>query len=116
MNAAIPVIEIALNADAARAGRPNGKVGAANAFRCDQVRPEFLVRIVVAALAHEVKVEFSEYARKSIGIVKFKGFAVACADLNFVTRGRRRSSLVLWQNGFEKAFRTQFHGFDNDRR
>src|SRR5216684_854217 len=81
MDAAVPTIEVADDADAARAGRPDGKVDAANAFEGDEMRAEFLVGVVVATFAHEIQVELGEDARKSVGVVEFKRLAVVRAAL-----------------------------------
>src|SRR5207244_3214314 len=113
MDTAVPAIEVADDADPASAGRPDGKLNAADACERDEVRAELLVSVVMAAFAHEIQVKLGEDAGKSIRIVKLKSFAVMGADLNSVDAGWRRASVACWQDSFKKAFGAQFHRFDN---
>src|SRR3984893_13827942 len=45
MDAAVPAIEIAYDADAPRAGSPNGEMHAADAFECDHVGAAVFVSV-----------------------------------------------------------------------
>src|SRR5947207_7536248 len=90
MDAAVPAIEVAHNTDAPRAGGPDCEVNAADAFECDQVGAEFLVSIVMAALAHQIQIELAEHHGKGIGIEDFEGLAEGRASLNLVDRKSTR--------------------------
>ena len=94
MDAAVPAIEVTNNADALGARGPNGKVNAANAFEGEEMRAEFLVRVVMASLAHEIQIKLCENTRESVGVVDFERFAVVRAALNLVHRGSRRGRLA----------------------
>src|SRR5256885_13107182 len=113
MDAAVPAIEVAHNTDAPRAGGPDGEVNAADAFECDQVGAEFLVSIVMAALAHQIQIELAEHHGKGIGIEDFEGLAEGRASLNLVTRRGGWNGLARRPGGFEEAFGTKFDGIAN---
>ena len=113
MDAAVPAVEVANDADALCAGSPDCEVNAPNAFKCYDVSAEFLVSVVMAAFAHEVEIEFAQDHGKGIGIEDFKRVAEVCASLNFITARERRSGLVRWPSGFEEAFRTKFNRVGN---
>jgi hypothetical protein len=70
----------------------------------------------MAAFAHKVEVKLGEDARKSVGIVEFESFPIMRSAMDLVTRGRGGAGMVWWQDGFEKAFVAQLHGFDDFRR
>lgn len=90
MNAAVPAVEIADHAHARCAGGPDGEVDAADSIDGFQMSAEFVVRVVVPAFAHEMKIELGQQERKSIGIVALKGFASAPSTLNLVAPRRGR--------------------------
>lgn len=113
MDAAVPAIEVTDDTDPFGAGSPDGEMNAANAFKGDEMRAKFLIGVVVAALAHEIEVKLSEDAGESKRIVNFKGLAVVGTAADPVACGRMYISVGWWQNGLEKAFVTQFRGFDN---
>jgi hypothetical protein len=113
MDAAVPAIEVADNTDALRAGSPDGEVNALNAFQGDKVRAKFLVRVVMAALAHEIEVKLGEDARESIRVVDFERFAVVVTATDLVGRGGWGAGFARRQDGLKKTFVTQFRGFDN---
>jgi len=75
-----------------------------DAFECDQVGAEFLVSIVMAALAHQMQIELAEHHGKGIGIEDFEGLAERRASLNLVTRRGGRNGLARRPGGFEEAF------------
>jgi len=53
------MIEIADDADTARAGSPHRKINACDAGNRLYVRAEFFVGVVVAAFTHQVQIEFA---------------------------------------------------------
>ncbi len=53
------MIEIANYADAAAAGRPDSEIDAADSLESLNVCAELIVSVVVAAFAHQVKIEFA---------------------------------------------------------
>src|SRR5579859_809940 len=110
MDAAVPAVEIADDADAPRGRRPDGEVDAGDAVDGLQVRAKFFVRVVVAAFGHEVKVEIAELVRKRIRIVDFERDAFVRAALNFVAGGFRRGGPAGGPSRFEEAFGTKFYG------
>src|SRR5438309_8964509 len=115
MNAAVPTIEVADDADALCTGGPNGEVSAADAFECDYLGAEFLVSVVMAALDHQIQVELAEHNRKGIGIEDFEGLAEVRAPLNLVTRRGWRRGLVRRPGSFEEAFGAKFQGVGDFR-
>src|SRR5215471_2848198 len=104
MDATVPAVEVADDADALRAGGPNGEVDALNAFESDKVRPEFLVGVVMAALAHQVEVKLREDAGESVGVVNLERLAVVGMAMDFVTGGREAVGLLQRQDCFKKTF------------
>src|SRR5215831_6854620 len=104
MDAAVPPIEVTDDTDAFRAGGPNGEVDALNAFKSDEVRPEFLVGVVMAALAHEIEVKLREDAGESIGVVNLERLTVVGMAMDFVTGGREAVGLLQRQDCFKKTF------------
>src|SRR2546423_14064263 len=113
MDAAVPAIEVAHNTDAPRAGGPDGEVNAADAFECDQVGAEFLVSIVMAALAHQIQIELAEHHGKSIGIEDFERLAEGRASLNLVTRRGGGDGLARRPRGFREGLREKVDGGAN---
>jgi hypothetical protein len=72
------------------------------------MRAKFFVGVVVAALTHEIKIEFREKERKRVGVKSFARFAVFRVEANAIA-GRRRSELAdARENYLEKAFRACF--------
>src|SRR5437016_4235294 len=113
MDAAVPAVEVANDADALCAGSPDREVNAPSAFKRYDVSAEFLVSVVMAAFAHEVEIELAQHNGKSIRIESFERIAEVRAPLNLVTARRRRSGLVRWPGSFEEAFRTKFNRVGN---
>jgi hypothetical protein len=74
------------------------------------MRAEFFIGVVVAALAHEVKVELGKHTGKSVRVVEFERITVVSAALNLVAAGSRRAGLAGRPDGFEKPFRAEFDG------
>ena len=110
VDAAVPVIHIANDADTTRGRRPDGEARSGNACDRVEVRAEFLVGVVVATLADEVEVEVRQEKRKRVGVEDFEAFAVMSAALDFVAAGLGCCGLVGRPNGFEESFRAEFHG------
>jgi hypothetical protein len=77
---------------------------------------EFLVGVVMAALAHEIQVKFGEDTGEGIRVVSLERVAVVRTAVDLVTGGRGAAGLLQWQEGLKKAFGTHLHGFDNARR
>ncbi len=115
MDAAVPAVEVADNADAFGAGSPRGEVNAANAFESDDMGAEFFVSVVVAAFTHQVKVELAQNNGEGIGIENLEGIARVHASLNLVTAWRRRSGLVRRPGGFKEPFGAKFSGIGDFR-
>ena len=63
------MIKIAYDADAPSAWCPHGKINALHAFDGVNMPAELVVRVVVATLAHEVKIELTQEKGKSVGVV-----------------------------------------------
>src|SRR5207249_5702332 len=113
MDADVPAVEVANDADALCAGSPDREVNAPNAFKCYDVSAEFLVSVVMAAFAHEVEVEFAQHNGKSIRVENLEGIPEVRASLNLVTARRGRSGLVRGPSSFEEAFRAKFDRVGN---
>src|SRR5260370_1923388 len=108
MDAAVPTIEVAHDADAFCAGRPNGEVNAAHAIERNHMGAEFFISVIVAALDHKVKLQLAEDDRKGIRIENLKGIAEMCASLNLVTARRGRRGLPRRPSSFAKPLRPNF--------
>lgn len=111
MDAAVPAIEVADDADATSAGRPDGEVHAGDTIDGFDVGAELFVGVVVTAFAHEVEVEFSEEKREGVGVEIFGDFAVTRAEANAIAGRGRGEFTGAGENSFEKTFRTQFAHF-----
>ncbi len=70
MAAAVPLIEVADDADPSRIRRPHGKGDAVDAIDAPRMRAEPLEDTAVAALGHEVDVHVAEDLRKAVGVFR----------------------------------------------
>ena len=113
MDAAVPVIHVADDADAASGGRPNGEVG--SGYACDgmQMSAQFFVGVEMAAFADEVEIEVGEEERKCVRVENFKLLASVGTALNFVTAGFRSGGLIGGPDRFEEALGAEFDGVGN---
>src|ERR1700730_211296 len=112
VNPAVPLIEIAYDANAASAWRPDSEIDTTHAFNGVDVRAELVVGVVVAAFAHEVEVELAQKKRKSVGIVLFVCGAGGESVLKAIA-GRGRAILLSFRKAcFKKAFWTELCCFD----
>src|SRR5882724_37177 len=68
MAAAIPIVEIADDADALCIRSPNGEARAGDAIDSAELGAEFVVNAAFVALAEEIEVGFAESWQKGIGI------------------------------------------------
>src|SRR5204862_8030367 len=109
MDASVPAVEIADDADAFCRRRPDSEIDSGNSIDGLQVRAEFFVGIVVAAFGHEVQVEITELKREGIRVVEFERNAFVRAALNFVAAGVGRGSLARGPGRFEKPLRAEFY-------
>jgi len=107
---AIPAIEIADHTDAFCAGSPNGKVHARDASKSFYVGAEFFIGVIVAAFAHEVKIEVAEEIGEGVGVEDFEGFAVMSPALDFIAGGRGSGGLTGRPRSFEEAFGAEVDG------
>jgi len=110
MDAAVPAVHVADDADALCGGSPDGKVRAGDACDGMEMRAKFFVGGEVAAFADEVKIEVSEEKREGVGIENFERLISVTAALNFVATGFGSGGLIRWPDGFEEAFGAEFHG------
>src|SRR5712664_511683 len=93
MNAAVPTVEIAYDADPFCAWGPDGKMNAANAFESNHMGAELFVGVVVPSFAHEIQIKLTEDNGKDIGVKDLEGLAGVCTSLNLVAAWGRRSGL-----------------------
>src|SRR5258707_9063144 len=107
MDAAVPMIHVTDDADAASGRRPDGEIGAGNSGDGVEMCAEFFVGVVVAAFVHQMKIEVGEQVGKSVGVEDFERFAVVGASLNFVAAGLGGGGLIGRPTGFEEAFRAE---------
>ncbi len=110
MNAAVPAVEIADNTHTRCAGGPDGEVDTPDSIDGFQMGAQFVVCVVMPALAHEMKIELGQQKRKGIGIVKLKRFASVPGTLNSVAAGRGSGGLAGRPGGFEETFGTELNG------
>ncbi len=64
MTAAVPIIEIADDADALGVRRPDGETGSGEAIDDAQLRAEFVIDAALIALAEEIQIRFAERRQK----------------------------------------------------
>src|SRR5437773_10262197 len=110
------MIEIADNAHAAAAGRPDREIDAADPFESLNVCAELIVGVVVAAFAHQVKIELAEKERECVSVELLEGRAGGKAILNAVGGGRGALLLSFGERGFKEAVGTELGCFDDTRR
>src|SRR5277367_96984 len=110
MDATVPEIEIADDADAQRVRRPYPEVDAANARHLADVRAQLFVFLVVRSFARKVKIVIGEQGRKCIGVQSIERVAVGELEMQTISGGR--DVLIFAQpryfrrkNGFENAER-----------
>jgi hypothetical protein len=98
MAAAVPLVEVADDADALGAGRPHGKSHARHARVNQRVRADFAIQLKVAAFAKQVQVVLGEHRREAVGIVDDFCGAVRISQGQLVgegERGARENALVV---------------------
>src|SRR5258707_4030322 len=110
------MIEIADDAHAAAAGRPDSEIDAANAFESLNVCAELIVGVVVAAFTHQVKIEFAEEEWERVSIELLQGCAGGEAILNAVGGGCGAILLSFGERGFKEAVGPELCCFDDTRR
>ena len=103
MDATVPGIEIADDADALCVGRPDGELHATNAFNFADVRAERIVELVMRAFADQVQLEFGEHGRKGVRVDHFAGAAVVPAEAQAVVAGLGPLRDIGGQPGLEDA-------------
>jgi len=113
MDASVPVIHVADDADAFGGRRPDGEVSTGDSRDGVKVRAKFFVGVKVTAFVHQVKVEVGEEKRESVRVKKFKRFAEMGAALDFVAARFGRSRLIGGPHGFEESLGTKFAGVGN---
>src|SRR5260370_6373485 len=107
IDAAIPVVEIANDADPFGAGSPDGEMHAADTFERFEMRAKLFVRVVVAAFAHEMKIKLAEKVGEGVGVEGFDRFAVGGAKANAI-RGRGWGALLrVGEGDLKEARRAQ---------
>ena len=106
------MIEIANDADAAAAGRPDSEIDAANAFESLNVCAELIVSVVVAAFAHEIEIELAEKEGEGVGVVLLVRGAGGEFVLNAVGGGRRAILHSFGERCFKETFWAEFGSFD----
>src|SRR5258708_4460859 len=110
------MIEIADNAYAATAGRPDSEIDAAHAFESLNVCAELIVGVVVATFTHQVQIELAEEEWKGVSIELLQGCAGGEAILNAIGGGCGAILLSLGKRGFKEAVGTELCCFDDSRR
>src|SRR5712672_4242235 len=110
------MIEIANDADAAAAGRPDSEIDAADSFESLNVCAELIVSVVVAAFTHQVQIEFAEEEWEGVSIELLEGRAGGEAILNAIGGGCGAILLSFGKRGFKEAVGTELGCFDDSRR
>ncbi len=102
-DAAVPAVEIANHADAARVGSPEGKVHSGDAFKRLHMRAKLFVSVVMAPFAHQVEIELGKEVREGVGIVRFPDVPVLVSKAEAIAG--RRGSEIAWRGkgGLEKS-------------
>ena len=109
---AVPLVEIAYDADATRAGGPDSEIYAADARDGVDVGAQFVVGVVVAAFAHEVEVELAEKKREGVGIVLIVSSGRELV-LKAIAGWSGAFLLSFGQGGFKKTFGAELRSFDD---
>ena len=87
MPAAVPVVEIAHDADARRVRRPDGEIHPVNAVDLPQLGPQPVVTLPVAALVQQVEVVVGQQVREGVRVVHSHGlFSVFLGHSQHVAR------------------------------
>ena len=84
MDAAIPEIEIANDADAPRVGRPHSEMHAAHAFNLAHVRAQLFVFLIVRAFAEKMQVVLGQHGRERVWIGSLENISVAESNLQAI--------------------------------
>src|SRR4051794_41068744 len=88
MQPPVPGVEVADDADRARARRPDGERGPGHPADLGHVRAELLVELLVAPLAGEVEVDLADRRREGVGVAQAEAGAVGVVDLELVVEGQ----------------------------
>ena len=99
MSAAVPVIEIADDADPLRVGSPDGEVNSAKALMGSEMGTEPLVIAVVRPFAEQVQVKIGEDRPKEIGIDELPGMSLVVFDPQTIGE----SALPAGEPAYEKT-------------
>ena len=113
MDATVPAVHIAYDADTFCCRGPDGEVGSGDASDGVEMRAEFFVSVEMTAFADEMQIEIGEEKRESVRIENFEGLIGVGAALNFVTARLGGGRLIGRPDGFEEAFGTEFDGVGN---
>ena len=89
VDAPVPAVEVADDADAVGVGRPDREVDPGDRAAVRRVRAEFLVSAQLRALAQQVEIEVGQDPAEPVGIVHLAGAAVLPADAQAVVHGQR---------------------------
>ena len=81
VDAPVPVVEVADDADRARAWRPDRERRADDAVDLEHVRAELLVQLLVPPLCGEVEVELADRRQEAVRVVELDGRTARIADL-----------------------------------
>src|SRR5438270_9674350 len=84
VQATVPAVEVADDADRARVRRPDRERGAGDAVDLAHVRAELLVQLFVAAFAGEVQVELAERRHERVRVPDRERVAVGVGDFELV--------------------------------
>src|SRR5579862_197590 len=113
MNAAVPEIKVADDADAQRVGRPHAEVNAANASHFAHVRSELFIFLVMRAFTGKVEIVIGEQRRESVSVKRVEQIAIRESGIEAVRS--RRDFLVFAQladitrnHGLKHAARMNF--------
>src|SRR5262249_48414058 len=101
MDAAVPAVEVADDADRAGTRRPDGKRRPRDTVQLARVGAQHALKLLVAALARQMEVELADGGQKRVRVVLDDGLPVRIAQLELVA-GRLGDPL-------ERAPRQAFH-------
>ncbi len=99
VQAAVPAVDVADEADRGRVGRPDGEGDAGDPVHLPRVGAEPLPEALVPALADEVQVEIAERRRERVRVAHDDCLAVRAANLELVAKGQ----LGALDDPFEEA-------------
>src|SRR5436190_3943546 len=82
---AIPIVEVADDADALGVGGPDGEAGAGHAINSAQLGAQLIIDAELLALAEQIQIRFADGGQEGIGIARAMHLAGAIRDYQLIS-------------------------------